>query len=160
MQLDCKLFSQRFLRSNNKKVRYCNTRFDRELQNCEKSLRKSKIVKMQCRGLFLMKVRCFIVYQDYSLFSEGFFQPAEIHRQQRKHRYNAKYTEDQRFFKGTGSNAAQNQRNIPYIMRKIPPEKQSAFYQQSDYKRRISTQQYGKKFQSASFIAKRRPFKS
>ena len=77
----------------------------------------------------LSKVRCFIVYQDYSLFSEGFFQPAEIHRQQRKHRYNAKYTEDQRFFKGTGSNAAQNQRNIPYIMRKIPAETQTKSYQ-------------------------------
>ena len=36
---------------------------------------KSKIVKMQCRGLFLMKVRCFIVCQDYILFSNGFFIP-------------------------------------------------------------------------------------
>ena len=46
-----------FLRSNDKKVRRSNTIFYRELQNCEKSLIKSKIVKMQCRGLFLMKVR-------------------------------------------------------------------------------------------------------
>ena len=42
-----------FLRSKNKKVRRSNTIFYRELQNCEKSLVKAKIVKMQCRGLIL-----------------------------------------------------------------------------------------------------------
>ena len=40
-----------FFRSNDKKVRCRNTWYDRESQKYEKSLRKSKIVKMQCRGL-------------------------------------------------------------------------------------------------------------
>ena len=46
-----------FLRSNDIKVRRSNTIFYRELQNCEKSIRKSKNVKKQRGGLALSKVR-------------------------------------------------------------------------------------------------------
>ena len=42
----CGKFSHwNFLRSNDKKVRWRNAWFDRELQNCEKSLIKSKFIK-------------------------------------------------------------------------------------------------------------------
>ena len=45
-----------FLRSNDKKVRRSNTLFDRELQNCEKCLWKSKKYRKQRTELSLQKV--------------------------------------------------------------------------------------------------------
>ena len=64
-----------FLRSNDKKVRRSNTIFYRELQNCEKSLIKSKIIKnnaqdFPCRKVVVLSFTKIIVY-----FLKAFFNP-------------------------------------------------------------------------------------